>query len=64
MVMGGGKPQRIKKMRRWRQWRWALAGCLDGLFLCIAEEEGRIREQPVARASSMLRKVFGYHAAR
>jgi len=37
---------------------------LDGLFLYIAEEEGRIREQPVARTTALLRKVFGYYAAR
>lgn len=32
---------------------------LDGLFLLIAEEEKRIREEPVARTSALLRKVFG-----
>ncbi|MDX5334026.1 MAG: DUF4197 domain-containing protein [Gammaproteobacteria bacterium] len=37
---------------------------LDGLFLYIAEEEGRIRAQPVARTTELLRKVFGYYAAR
>jgi len=37
---------------------------LDGLFLYIAEEEGRIREQPVARTTELLRKVFGYYAGR
>jgi len=34
---------------------------LDGLFLYIAEEEGRIREQPVARTTELLRRVFGYY---
>lgn len=32
---------------------------LDGLFLMIASEEARIRKNPVARTSSILKKVFG-----
>jgi hypothetical protein len=32
---------------------------LDGLFLMVAEEEKRIRENPVARTSDLLKKVFG-----
>lgn len=32
---------------------------LDGLFLMVAEEEKRIRENPLARSSELLRKVFG-----
>lgn len=32
---------------------------LDGLFLKIAEEEKRIRENPAARTTDLLRKVFG-----
>jgi hypothetical protein len=32
---------------------------LDGLFLLIADEEKRIRENPVARTTSILKKVFG-----
>ena len=32
---------------------------LDGLFVLIAEEEKRIREDPVARTSEMLKRVFG-----
>jgi hypothetical protein len=32
---------------------------LDGLFLKIGEEEKRIRENPVARTSDLLQKVFG-----
>ena len=32
---------------------------LDGLFLKIAEEEKRIRENPMARSSDLLKKVFG-----
>ena len=32
---------------------------LDGLFKMVAEEEKRIRENPVARTSALLQKVFG-----
>ena len=32
---------------------------LDGLFLMIAAEEKRIRENPVARSTDLLKKVFG-----
>ncbi len=31
---------------------------LDGLFTTLAEEETRIREDPVARTTELLRKVF------
>lgn len=32
---------------------------LDGLFIKLAEEERRIRENPVARTTDILKKVFG-----
>ncbi|MEM7404207.1 MAG: DUF4197 family protein [Pseudomonadota bacterium] len=32
---------------------------MDGLFVKLAEEEARIRENPVARTTDLLRKVFG-----
>ena len=32
---------------------------LDGLFLAIADEEKKIRRDPVGSASSLIRKVFG-----
>jgi Protein of unknown function (DUF4197) len=32
---------------------------LDGLFLLIADEEKNIRENPVARTTSILQKIFG-----
>lgn len=32
---------------------------LDGLFLMVAEEEGRIRANPAARTTTLLQKVFG-----
>jgi hypothetical protein len=32
---------------------------LDGLFLMVAEEEQRIRQNPLARSTELLKKVFG-----
>lgn len=32
---------------------------LDGLFRMVAEEEARIREDPLARTTDLLKKVFG-----
>jgi hypothetical protein len=32
---------------------------LDGLFLMVAREEKKIRENPVARSTDLLKKVFG-----
>jgi hypothetical protein len=32
---------------------------LDGLFVMVADEEKRIRQDPVARTTDLLRKVFG-----
>lgn len=32
---------------------------MDGLFVTIAEEEARIRQDPTARGSEILKKVFG-----
>lgn len=32
---------------------------IDGLFVLIAEEEARIRKDPLARTSDLLRRVFG-----
>ncbi len=34
----------------------------DALFLYIAAEEQRIREQPLARSTELLKKVFGYYS--
>lgn len=38
---------------------YATAKAIDGLFVMIAKEEKRIRQDPVARTSEILRKVFG-----
>ena len=32
---------------------------LDGVFACIADEEGKIRADPAARVTDLLKKVFG-----
>jgi hypothetical protein len=32
---------------------------IEGLFVMIAKEEEKIREDPVARTSEILKKVFG-----
>ena len=37
---------------------------LDGLFIMVAEEEKRIRENPAARTTELLQKVFGAAAKR
>ncbi len=39
--------------------RYVTGKALDGLFAVIAREERRIRENPVARSSDLLKKVFG-----
>lgn len=39
--------------------RYATNKAIDGLFLLVAEEERKIRKDPVARVSEILRKVFG-----
>lgn len=39
--------------------RYVTNKALDGLFKMVAEEEQRIRENPVARTSDLLQKVFG-----
>ncbi|CAG5016352.1 hypothetical protein DYBT9275_05537 [Dyadobacter sp. CECT 9275] len=38
---------------------YATQKTIDGLYLLIAQEEKKIREDPVARVSDLLKKVFG-----
>jgi hypothetical protein len=38
---------------------YVTSNAMDGLFKMVAEEEKRIRENPVARTSDLLQKVFG-----
>ena len=40
--------------------KYATGRALDGLFLKLADEEKKIRENPVARTSELLKKVFSY----
>jgi hypothetical protein len=46
--------------------RWSLSlddyvtdKALDGLFLMVAEEERKIRQDPTARVTDLLKEVFG-----
>lgn len=39
---------------------YATNKAMDGLFLLIAAEEKKIREDPIARTTDLLKKVFGY----
>ena len=39
--------------------QYVTEGALDGLFLMLAEEEKKIRTDPAARATDLLKKVFG-----
>jgi hypothetical protein len=40
--------------------RYATGRALDGLFAKLALEEKKIREQPLARSTALLQKVFSY----
>jgi hypothetical protein len=40
---------------------YATTKAMDGLFLLIAGEEKKIRQDPVARTTELLKKVFGYN---
>ena len=60
-----------RKYRRspplWRAAAWAVlslddyvtAKALDGLFATIGEQEQSIRQNPAARSTALLKKVFG-----
>lgn len=39
--------------------QYATNKAIDGLFLLVAQEEANIRENPVARVSDLLKRVFG-----
>jgi hypothetical protein len=38
---------------------YATQKAIDGLFLLVADEEAKIRENPLARTSDLLKRVFG-----
>ncbi len=42
--------------------RYVTRQALDGLFLMLGREEARIRDDPVARVTELLRRVFGRSA--
>lgn len=46
-------------LRTFKQDGYVTDRALNGLFLLIAEEEKRIRENPLARSTDILKKVFG-----
>lgn len=41
---------------------YVMQGTLDGLFVLLAEEEAKIRQDPAARVSAILKRVFGWGA--
>lgn len=41
---------------------YATNKAIDGLFLLVAQEEAKIREDPLARVSDLLKRVFGSNA--
>ena len=44
--------------------QYATTRALDGLFLKVAGEEERIRAEPIARSTELLKEVFSWAAAR
>ena len=38
---------------------YATQKAIDGLFVLVAQEEQKIRENPAARVTDLLKKVFG-----
>ena len=39
--------------------QYVTSRAIDGLFTMLAKEEARIRQDPAARVTELLRKVFG-----
>lgn len=39
---------------------YVMQATLDGLFTLLAQEEAKIREEPAARVSALLKRVFGW----
>lgn len=40
--------------------KYATNKAMDGLFAKVAEEEAKIRKEPIARSTELMRKVFSY----
>jgi hypothetical protein len=39
--------------------KYVTDGALDGLFYMVAQEEKKIRQNPAARVTDLLKEVFG-----
>ncbi len=55
----GGTVSRFVDVRSLDIDNYVTGKALDGLFLMVADEEKRIRRDPLARSTELLRKVFG-----
>jgi hypothetical protein len=38
---------------------YVIDGALEGLFFMVAEEEKKIRQDPAARVTDLLKEIFG-----
>ena len=52
-------PSRSSNPKRFDLDRYVVDRALDGLFYVLAEEERKIRTDPAARVTDLLRTVFG-----
>ena len=59
LLRDGGTVARFVDVRRLDIDGYVTQKALDGLFLMVADEEKRIRQDPLARSTELLRKVFG-----
>lgn len=59
LLRDGGTVARFVDVRRLDIDDYVTQKALDGLFLMVADEETRIRQDPLARSTELLRKVFG-----
>lgn len=41
---------------------YVMQGTLDGLFVLLAQEEAKIRQDPAARVTAILKRVFGWES--
>ncbi len=58
-LAGEGEKMGLVKPEQAKIERYVTAKALDGLYLMIGEEEKKIRADPVAAGSDILKKVFG-----
>jgi len=50
---------RVAARQRFNLDEYVVGKTMDGLFYVMAEEEKKIRKDPMAQTSSLLREVFG-----